>query len=92
MYNEYIVYKVEQIKLKYLLRIKFDYGRRWNDQYTILKYVYIQLKTICVKINTINSSRGYIILYNHYSNYLFVDLKERKILINNSIGVSINIL
>jgi poly [ADP-ribose] polymerase len=27
LYNEYIVYRIEQIKLKYLLRVKFNYKK-----------------------------------------------------------------
>lgn len=28
-YNEYIVYKIEQIKIKFILRTKFHYKRYW---------------------------------------------------------------
>ena len=30
LYNEYIVYKLEQIKIKYILKTKFVYKRWWS--------------------------------------------------------------
>ncbi|MCL7048310.1 hypothetical protein MKW94_000657 [Papaver nudicaule] len=29
LYNEYIVYNVDQIRMRYLIHVKFNYNRNW---------------------------------------------------------------